>query len=311
MSTQGAPTQRQFKRWTISLFASVAAHLGALFLILMHLQRTVPPEEKQLELIPLELIEVAGGSAAPAAAPEAPPEPAPEPEPTPEPEPEPPSPPEPAPEPEPVTPPAPEPEPAVVEEVKPEPPKPRKIEKPKPAPEPPKPRKTEKPKPQRDSIAERLRNAPVVKQQPRRTPAPGASDIERRLRSIERNRSTGGSAPGRSGIIGVSAGEMANYQAYNQRCVAPTVSRLWNQLGPNALGSLPSDAVISFTIDKSGRVLFCSIVRRSSNVSMNESAQQLCEALRNTAFPPFSQVGLKTEGAVRSLPFEFTLKYQQ
>lgn len=275
----------------------------------MHLQRTVPPEEKQLELIPLELIEVAGGSTAPAAAPEAPPEPAPEP--TPEPEPEPPSPPAPAPEPEPVTPPAPEPEPevpAVVEEVK---PKPRKIEKPKPAPEPPKPRKAEKPKPQRDSIAERLRNAPVVKQQPRRTPAPGASKIERRLRDIERNRSTGGSSSGRSGIIGVSAGEMANYQAYNQRCVAPTVSRLWNQLGPNALGSLPSDAVISFTIDKSGRVLFCSIVRRSSNVSMNESAQQLCEALRNTAFPPFSQVGLKTEGAVRSLPFEFTLKYQQ
>lgn len=284
---------------------SVALHLAVLVMLVVQWRRNSHHEESQIELIPLEIMEIQEEQPAP------PPEPLPQPETLPQPEampqpeatpvadePEPPEP-EPAP-PSPEPEPPPEPESLVVEPPKPKPPPP----KPKPKPKPPKPK---------DTLEERLRNARVVK--PKTQPRPQKIDtsaLEQRLRNLERNSAvvSNSTRPAGSAVAGVAASEMAHYQAYNARCVSPTISRLWTQLGPNALGTLPADVVITFNIDRNGRVLFCSIVRRSNNIAMNDSAERLCETIRRTDFPPFSQVGLKMDGTVRSLPFEFTLKYQ-
>lgn len=297
------PSQNFIRRhWGISIVLSIALHLAVLGLLCIQARKNANKEEKEIEFIPIEIIEVQSESGGGIAEPEPLPEPEPEPEPTPEPEPV-------APEPEPVPVPEPEPEPSmVVEEPKKEEIKPKPVEKPKPKP-------VEKPKPKQPTLEERIRNARVVKGQSVKPQPNKNSDIDKRLRDI-RNRTNSPSNFGKtgsyssSGVTGVAQSEMAHYQAYNTRCVAPTLSRLWTQLGPNALDTLPNDVVIAFNIDRNGRVAFCSIVRRSNNIAMNNAAERLCDAVRNTSFPPFSQVGLKAESNVRSIPFEFTLKYQ-
>lgn len=305
MSTAPSPSQLPppRRRWGSSLVLSVALHLAVLVMLVVQWRRNSHHEESQIELIPLEIMEIQGEQPAPTPEPLPQPETLPQPEATPgadEPEPPEPEPAPPSPEPEPP----PEPESLVVEPPKPKPPPP------KPKPKSPAPPKPQKPK---DTLEERLRNARVVK--PKTQPRPQKIDtsaLEQRLRNLERNSAVVSNSTRTAGsaVAGVAASEMAHYQAYNARCVSPTISRLWTQLGPNALGTLPADVVITFNIDRNGRVLFCSIVRRSNNIAMNDSAERLCETIRRTDFPPFSQVGLKMDGTVRSLPFEFTLKYQ-
>ena len=297
------PSKNTLRRhWGLSIALSVTLHLVVFGVFCIQWRKSANKEEKEIEFIPIEIIEVQNEPFNPAPvelAPE-PVEPEPEPDPAPEPvEPEP----EPKPEPEPPS--------IVVEEPKEEPKKPEEPKKE----EPPKPKPVEKPKPKTPTLEERLRDAKKVKPKQQPKPRQNNSDIEKRLRELERKTgsttNTGVRTTGRpSGVVGVSQSEMAHYQTYNTRCVAPTLSRLWTQLGPNALDTIPNDVIINFNIDRNGRVAFCSIVRRSNNIAMNDAAERLCDAVRRTSFPPFSQVGLKADSNVRSIPFEFTLKYQ-
>ncbi len=295
------PSQNIIRRhWGISIALSVALHLAVFGVLLFQARKNANKEEKEIEFIPIEIIEVQPEGGMPIA----------EPEPVAEPEAESPQEPEPVAEPEPE--PEPEPEQSIVVEAPKQEEKP--VEKPKKEEPKPKPKPVEKPKPKQPTLEERIRNAKVVKGQPARPQQNKKSDIDKRLERMRNNTSSsssfGKTSGYSSGVTGVSQSEMAHYQAYNARCVAPTLSRLWTQLGPNALDTLPNDVVITFNIDRNGRVAFCSIARRSNNIAMNNAAERLCDALRNTSFPPFSQVGLKAESNVRSIPFEFTLKYQ-
>lgn len=298
------PSQNIIRRhWGISIALSVALHLAVFGLLFIQARKNANKEEKEIEFIPIEIIEVQSESGGGAVA-EPEPEPvAPEPEPVDEPE----------PEPEPVAPePEPEPEQSIVVEAPKKEEKP--VEKPKKEDPKPKPKPVEKSKPKQPTLEERIRNAKVVKGKPAKPQPNKNSDIDKRLDRMRSNTNSpsnfGRTSGYSSGVTGVSQSEMAHYQAYNTRCVAPTLSRLWTQLGPNALDTLPNDVVITFNIDRNGRVAFCNIARRSNNIAMNNAAERLCDAVRNTSFPPFSQVGLKADSNVRSIPFEFTLKYQ-
>ncbi len=303
---------------TVGLVLSLSLHFLVLGLLgLSCLTRKEPPPPP---LIDVELLEsLGGGDLQGPQTPEPPrpepprPEP-PKPEP-PRPEPPKPEPPKPEPpKPEPPKPEPPKPEPPKPEPPKPEPPKPEppKVEKPKA--ESPKPKKPEKPK--TPSLEERLREAKVTppKNQPS-APKPKDSldkQLQERLqRSTDTLSRSTISAPSRSSgnpNPGLRGAQLNAYETYLVSCLQPPMQPLWDQLGPEGLSNVPRPVRVTLTISPSGKVLDGTIRTPSDSALMNSAAKTLLQKMLGMSLPPFSKVGLPTQG---SLQFEVDLNYSR
>ena len=214
------------------------------------------------------------------------------------------------PEPEPPKPEPPKPEPPKSEPPKPEPPKPEppkpeppKPEQPKPKPEQPKPKqqqpkpkqqqpKTEQPKPQQpktQSVEDRLKNAPTVKNNSKPKTNRNRKDIEKILGAT-------GSKPSDNPHTSKpmpSGGTVAEVTNYADQVVKPYILQNWMQPVSGELDVSPVTPVtIGFTVYSGGSVQNARIVRPSNSRVMNKSVQDMLAQMNR--LPALSQIGIKS-----------------
>lgn len=283
----------------IGVLISAIVHVAlCLFLLVASRWEFAPPKPDENTPV-TELLMMSPPPPPPPPAEPAEPEPAP---PVPEPpKPEPPKP-EP-PKPEPPKPEPPKPEPLRPEPPKPAPPKPEplKPEPPKPAPpkpEPPKP----KPKTRQQSIQERLQQAKVHYQQPRPQPAQPRVRQERPLRSqsaAEVNRRWAEQtqvAPVETSTLTGKLRQQLKAATpeeeavnYGDQVVRPILYEAWDT--PRSGGTVPQPVVVELDIAADGRVISSRLVRRSNDVRMNQSVEELMRRVRR--FTPFAELGIR------------------
>lgn len=275
MTEENNSNNGKFK--ALGLTLSIALHL-ALGIAIFFISGDVPkPDEKQIVSINLQQEQ-------PVVVPFVP-----EPEP-PKPDP---------PKPEPPKPEPPKPEPPKSEPPKPEPPKPEqpkpKPEQPKPKPQQPKPKpqqpKTEQPKqqPKTQSVEDRLKNAPTVKNNSRPKTNRNRKDIEKILGAT-------GSKPSDNPPTSKpmpSGGTVAEVTNYADQVVKPYILQNWMQPVSGELDVSPVTPVtIGFTVYSGGSVQNARIVRPSNSRVMNKSVQDMLAQMNR--LPALSQIGIKS-----------------